>query len=353
MKESFRNIASIMQEGLPTIAAMAMEDFMDKKPELKNRYSAKQLQTCRKDFEYITLFFSASIRYNRPELLSEFLGWCKSFFSTIHIPYEEVFGALMAIQKQVIELSHTSELAEEIRNIVEEAIKFEGQHFSVHHSFIDDQDNPLASEAREYLRLLLDNQRVEVFDLIYNLIDQGIPIKSIYLNIFQPTQYEIGRFWQKGEISVAQEHYCTAATQTLIANLYKYFLRPSGDKTMVAACAPGELHEMGLRMLADIFEMEDWHTVYVGANTPVNDLLKLIEKYKPFILALSATLPFNVAALDEIISRIKKAEISTKIIVGGLPFKLSPGLWKDIGADAYATDALSALELAQELIGKN
>ncbi|MDK2909335.1 MAG: MerR family transcriptional regulator, light-induced transcriptional regulator [Bacteroidales bacterium] len=353
MKESFRDIASIIQEGLPTVAALAMEEFMDSKPELKNHYSARQLQTCRKDFEYITLFFSASIRYNRPEILAEFLGWCKSFFPTIDVPYEEVFGALMAIQKQVIEFSHTSKLAEDIRYIVEEATKMEGQHFAVHLSFIDDQDNPQAFEAREYLNLLLDTRRMEAFDLIYNLINQGIPIKNIYLNIFQPVQYEIGRLWQKGEISVAQEHYCTAATQTLIANLYKYFLRPSGDKTMVAACAPGELHEMGLRMLADIFEMEGWHTVYIGANTPVNDLLKLIEKQKPLILALSATLPFNVAALDEIISRIKKAEISTKILVGGLPFKLSPGLWKDIGADAYAADALSALQLAQDLISKN
>lgn len=101
-------------------------------------------------------------------------------------------------------------------------------------------------------------------------------MKSIYLEVLQPVQREIGNLWQTNEVSVAQEHYCTAATQLIMGRLYPYLhLAPRNGKRVVVACVGGELHEVGARMVADILEMEGWDSYYLGANTPTRASFQL------------------------------------------------------------------------------
>ncbi|MCK9912962.1 B12-binding domain-containing protein, partial [Microbacteriaceae bacterium K1510] len=71
----------------------------------------------------------------------------------------------------------------------------------------------MAAEATAYTELLLEGRRAEASRLVMDLVDGGVPLQTIYLDIFQQSQYEIGRLWQTGRITVAQEHYCSAATQ--------------------------------------------------------------------------------------------------------------------------------------------
>ena len=72
-------------------------------------------------------------------------------------------------------------------------------------------------------------------------------------------------------LSVAQEHYCTAATQLVMSQLYpRIFSTERRGRTLVAARVADDLHEIGLRMVADFFEMEGWDTFYVGATFVVN-----------------------------------------------------------------------------------
>ena len=59
---------------------------------------------------------------------------------------------------------------------------------------------------------------------------------------------------------------------------------------MVAACAASELHEIGVRMAADFFEMEGWDTFYLGANTPAESVIRTLVERKADVLAVSATI---------------------------------------------------------------
>ena len=187
--------------------------------------------------------------------------------------------------------------------------------------------------------------------LILQLADEGQSIKSIYLNILQPVQREIGLLWQTGKITVAQEHYCTSITQLAISRLYPYiFAEHSTGKTLIATCVSGELHEIGLRMLSDIFELEGWDTWYLGANMPIRDVIKTIRDKNPDLIAISATMTFHLQRVADLIAQIREAEITTPIMVGGYPFNLDPELWKEVRADAYAMDAEEALEKANKLV---
>jgi methanogenic corrinoid protein MtbC1 len=211
-------------------------------------------------------------------------------------------------------------------------------------------DAPLSELASRYVEVLLKGDRRAASSLILDSVEAGTSIQEIYLNVFAPSQYEIGRLWQTSRITVGQEHLCTATTQMIMSQLYaRVFASPKNGRTLVAACVGGDLHEIGCRMVADLFELEGWNTFYFGANTPTSSIVQAILEHNSELLAISATMTFHLRAVAALIAEVRAADPNrrTKIIVGGYPFKLDPILWQRLGADAYAPDAQSALEMMQ------
>jgi methanogenic corrinoid protein MtbC1 len=213
-------------------------------------------------------------------------------------------------------------------------------------------DQPLASLAQPYLVALLRGERQVASRLILEAVAGGVAIKDIYLYVFQRSQREIGRLWQMNQVGVGQEHYCTAATQLIMSQLYPYiFATERNGLTLVATCVSGELHEIGMRIIADFFEMAGWDTFYLGANTPAASIVQTLVERKADMLGISATMTFNITALVELISLVRASEAcrQVKILVGGYPFNVEPTLWQQVGADAYVSDASAAISTANSL----
>jgi len=105
-------------------------------------------------------------------------------------------------------------------------------------------------------------------------------------------------------------------------------------------------------MVADFFEMVGWHTFFTGASTPVESIIKSIEELDTDVLAVSTSMTFNIFRVKELIDKVKEAlpEHKVKIMVGGRPFNISPGIWNKVHADLYAPDAVAAIEIAEKKI---
>jgi MerR family transcriptional regulator, light-induced transcriptional regulator len=152
---------------------------------------------------------------------------------------------------------------------------------------------------------------------------------------------------QANIVSVAQEHYCTAATQLIMSQLYPYIFRAdrSSRGTIVATCVSGELHEIGARMLCDLLEMEGWNTIYLGANVPAAGVVGILRDNHCNILAVSASMTFHIPAVRETIKAVRAACPETKILFGGYAFKIAPNLWRNVGADYWTRNASEAISL--------
>lgn len=210
---------------------------------------------------------------------------------------------------------------------------------------------PFADLALDYLSLLLDARRHEAAKRVLDVVEQGARVEEIYLHVFQPVQQEIGRLWQTNRISVAQEHYATAATQFVMAQLYPYiFAAPRCGRRLVATSVGNELHELGVRMVADFFEMAGWDTYYLGANTPTPSVLRAVADYRADALGISATLTPHIAQVAELVGAARQLPSRPVILVGGYPFNLSPSLWQQVGADGTASDAQRAVRVAEQLL---
>ena len=206
--------------------------------------------------------------------------------------------------------------------------------------------------SKQYLSLLLTGDRKAASDLVMKMVDDGINIPDIYLKVFHPAMYEVGRLWQTGKITVAHEHFCSAATQLIMSELYPRIQQKVNKKgkLAVAACVAGELHEIGLRMTADLLEMAGWRTMYIGANTPATGIIDIAKEQKAQILALSMALPSNGPALREIIAMARQ-QLSgdVKIIVGGYVLSSNPKYAASFQADGVVINAAEVAALAEKL----
>ncbi len=211
--------------------------------------------------------------------------------------------------------------------------------------------------TRDYLELLLTGQRHEATRRVLDVAESGTHVRDIYLQVFQPAQYELGRLWQENEISVADEHYCTAATQLTMSLLYPFLFNPDREaripEPIVVSAIAGELHELGARMVADILESEAWNTRFLGADTPTEALLRTVSERRVPLVSISVTLSKHVLVAADLIESLRSEPggASLKVIVGGAAFVAEQTLWRDVGADATAPDALSAARLVEQLLG--
>ncbi len=210
---------------------------------------------------------------------------------------------------------------------------------------------PLHAMATDFLAALRSGDRHGAGNLVLDAVNTGrVPVRDIYLDVFRTSQYEVGRLWSEGKLSVAEEHYCTAATQLIMSQLYPHvFSTARRGKTLVAASVAGELHELPIRMVADFFEMAGWDTYYLGANTPARDVASMVQERKADVVAISATMVRHVDAVKDVVDALR-ATSAPKIMVGGWPFTRDPGLWQHVGADGYAENAQDAVELAERWV---
>jgi diguanylate cyclase (GGDEF)-like protein len=147
----------------------------------------------------------------------------------------------------------------------------------------------------------------------------GFDPAQVYARVVAPAMRSIGAGWQRGELTVADEHLATAITHDVLAFLFPRVLA-RGTRTrerVMLAAAQGEHHVLGLLMVADILEGAGFDVVYLGPDLPVDSLLAACEKHRPAVLGLSASMALNVPALLNELVQVAQLESPPLLMVGG------------------------------------
>ena len=174
---------------------------------------------------------------------------------------------------------------------------------------------------QDYLKALLAGDRSNCSDLVKNLLESNVSLFDLYLGLFQRSLYEVGRLWETNQISVAVEHMATAITESLLSLSYpKIFSADHKGKKAVVSCLVNEYHQIGGKMVADIFELNGWDGYFLGANTPIDALRSMVKDKQPDILALSVSIYFNMNSLYDTLKIVRTDYPHLKIIVGGQAF---------------------------------
>lgn len=334
------------------LVAVIVERQYRRQPEY-TRYGPAGRKKCIEDAGKHLDFLVQALRVERSGLFTDYIRWASELMASRGLPAKSL-SLFLEITGEELKAKLPEDFSAAVLAYIHEG-----------HAALEIPDGtgtscispekPLYHEALRYRDYLLTGRRKDAADQILALASGGTPVRSIYLNIFQPFQQELGRLWQRNEINVAQEHYATASTQLIMSQLYPIiFATPRRGTTVLAASVSGELHELGIRMVADLLELSGWDAYYLGANMPQEDIIRTIAEEKPDLLAFSVTLSIHLSKLETLINAVKEAPIAKapKIIVGGAPFNAEPQLWKDFGADGYCADASAVAEKAAAIVGE-
>ncbi|WP_437738273.1 cobalamin B12-binding domain-containing protein [Sorangium sp. So ce1335] len=294
---------------------------------------------------------AAAVELETPALFGDYADWVRSLLTSFGVDPAELVNHLGALG-DAIALALPEHLAEAPRRYLAAAIdRLTAGHVEIP-SFVQ-PDAPLGVLACAYLDAQLQGDRWRAINVIRDAVDAGTPIKDIYAHVFQPCQYEIGRLWQAHQISIAEEHHCTAITQTILSHLYPLvFNADRAGRRLVATSVDGNLHEIGARFVADFFEMAGWDTFYLGASTPAQDVIDEVARRQADVLAVSATLGEHLRSVHKLITAARHDGRCRDVVllVGGQPFRAVHGLWRQLGADGSAPTAEEAVRVAQALL---
>ncbi len=173
-----------------------------------------------------------------------------------------------------------------------------------------------------FLDDLLRGRRGACAAAVERFIDGGVDLRELYAHLFQRALYEVGALWEANRVSVAVEHLATATVESLFALVYPVlFARERIGCTGVVACVANEHHQVGAKIIADMLELNGWDSVFLGANTPLPDLLSLLDDREPSFVGLSLAIYFNLEPLLLAIDKIRCRCPDLPIVVGGQAFR--------------------------------
>ncbi len=343
--------SALLRSRRDDIVEDALARMWERWPGMRESFTDDQLDNTVKDTRFHVDFLASALWAGEQGLFDDYVRWVKVLFLNLDIPVAWLTGSLEDVRSAVASVLDDASAAPALTSIDAALDALDGVEAELS-PFIQPAQ-PFGALAIRYLGSVLGGDRHGAMQIVHNALEDGTSVRDIYQHVFERTQLELGRLWQMNRITVAQEHYATAVTQMVMSQLYpRFFQNEKNGFTLVAACVGGELHEIGMRMVADFFEMEQWDTHYLGASTPADSIVEMTTERDADVLALSATMTFHVPDIANVIEALHAEERSrrVKVIVGGYPFNLAPGLWRRVGADGYAPDAVSAVTLAGELV---
>jgi len=174
---------------------------------------------------------------------------------------------------------------------------------------------------QDFLSALISGNRIRCSEIAHETLDNNGEIINLYETLIKQSLYEVGKLWENNKISVATEHLATSVAEAILNELYHMVISEKRvNRKAIVACVENEYHQVGIKMVADIFEKNGWDTYFLGASTPVNELINFAQPLKPQAFALSLSIYFHMPLLEKMICTLQPVFPDIPILVGGQAF---------------------------------
>ena len=200
---------------------------------------------------------------------------------------------------------------------------------------------------------LYDGEDEEVAALVQEALDQGMDPGEILASGLIAGIDEVGKDFKAGDLFVPEVLIAARAMRAGMDVLRPLLAEadvPSAGKYVIGT-VQGDLHDIGKNLVRMMLEGAGFETVDLGKDVHPETFVAAVREHQPNILGLSALLTTTMPAMKTTIEALEEAGLrdSVKIMVGGAP--VTAAFAEQIGADAYAPDAASAVDVARSLVG--
>ena len=163
----------------------------------------------------------------------------------------------------------------------------------------------LAAEAATLARAL-DGYDEPAAQAVLDRLFGTLTVETVLRDVLLPYLHELGERWKSGAASVAQEHFASNVIRGRLAGLGRGWGHGQGPRA-VLACAPDEQHDIALLAFGVVLSRHGWRIDYLGASTPVDDLVVLAGATRPDLVVVSATRPERFATVTAQLTRLAGA----------------------------------------------
>jgi methanogenic corrinoid protein MtbC1 len=162
-----------------------------------------------------------------------------------------------------------------------------------------------AGELLGALRQAFDTFDESAAQAVLDRLVSDLSLAAMLREVVLPYLAELGRRWEQGTASIAQEHFASNVIRGRLAGLARGWGSGHGPRA-VLACPPGELHDLALMAFGIVLNRHGWKIDYLGINTPVEELERAVDTRAPGLVVLAATLPDSLTPLTGQLTRLAR-----------------------------------------------
>jgi len=199
---------------------------------------------------------------------------------------------------------------------------------------------------------LYDGEDEEVAVLVQEAVDQGMAPAEILASGLIAGMDKVGKDFKAGELYVPEVLVAARAMHAGMGVLRPLLAEsdmPSAGKYVIGT-VKGDLHDIGKNLVKMMLEGAGFETFDIGTDVSAEDFVAAVREHQPLFVGMSALLTTTMVQMKVTIDALEEAGLRdlVKIMVGGAP--MTAAFAEEIGADAYAPDAASAVDVARSLI---
>jgi 5-methyltetrahydrofolate--homocysteine methyltransferase len=200
---------------------------------------------------------------------------------------------------------------------------------------------------------LYEGEDEVVAELVQKALDQGLSPGEVLQGGLIAGMDEVGRDFKAGDLFVPEVLIAARAMHAGMGVLRPLLAEsevPSAGKYVIGT-VKGDLHDIGKNLVKMMLEGAGFETVDLGTDVEAQAFVTAVREHKPRLVGMSALLTTTMVQMRATIEALVEAGLreQIKIMVGGAP--VTEAFAREIGADAYAPDAASAVDAARELAG--
>ena len=204
---------------------------------------------------------------------------------------------------------------------------------------------------QEIATKLYEGEDEEVAELVRQALDMGKLPKDILQSGLIAGMDAVGKDFKAGDLFVPEVLIAARAMRAGMSVLRP--LLAESDSPSVGKCVigtvKGDLHDIGKNLVKMMLEGAGFETVDLGTDVSPEAFVSAVRQHKPRIVGMSALLTTTMVSMKPCIDALHEAGLrdSVKIMIGGAP--VTAAYAQQIGADEYAPDAATAVDIARRL----
>ena len=308
---------------------------------------------CREDLAFHLEFLQPVLEFGLLQPMVDYLCWLGSVLAARTIPADHIVRSLDLLGEFFGEHMDAADAGVVIAALQAAATRFMNVAAQGQHVPAPAPPTPWP-EASSFEAALLAGSQLEAFAVVNRCIENGRSLIDVELHVVQPSLYHIGEEWQANRVSVAKEHMATAiAVSVMTMGLLRSLPSEAIDRRVLLACVAGNNHSVGLRMVADAFQLSGWDVQYLGADVPTASIIRQAAEWKAHLVGLSVAFAQQLPVAKEIVAQLAERFGSSRpaVIIGGLAINHFSRLADMVGADAFGADASAAVAAAARVVG--